>query len=243
MSPRPTKKLQDEWNSKLKKSGFEDIEQDDDHLSQWHSAYFQNRYTEGEFLAKRAYYSLAGQFLYEHPFGSVRIESIWSLHAEGQSARQIGDHYGLHHNRIDILIKALAAKMLDQIIVREGRETDHSFIYTTWIKGLYSDSGWWRSIQKNVFTSFYSLVIKKMLHNPDVSVRVSCLADDPDIILGYSVSEGNRLHFVFIKPDWRGKGLGILKSLIPKAINEVTSMTKAGKKRMLPDWNYQPFYL
>ncbi len=58
------------------------------------------------------------------------------------------------------------------------------------------------------------------------STFVACLKSDPDVILGYSVSEPGVLHWVFVKPDWRR--IGIANDLIPKGIHTVTGFTRVG---------------
>jgi hypothetical protein len=56
---------------------------------------------------------------------------------------------------------------------------------------------------------------------------VACLKDDADTILGYSVIEGKRLHWVFVKRVWRKIGIGA--SLVPPFIDSVSHLTEIGK--------------
>lgn len=94
------KKLQDKWYKKLEKSGFEDIEQADGNLKQWHSQYFITRHTtfEGKsswnkkkkldatwFTSQEEYYQLAGAFLHDHEFSSKTEKLIWEMHSNGMS--------------------------------------------------------------------------------------------------------------------------------------------------------------
>ena len=52
--------------------------------------------------------------------------------------------------------------------------------------------------------------IAKAIKRPGTEVRVACLADDPDMLLGWSVLHGTHLEFVYVKFDYRGKGIGKL---------------------------------
>lgn len=85
------KDLQSKWYSKLKKSGFDDIEVGEKRLrfvgSSWHSEY--RRYNKDKIEAKENYYRLAGQFTYDNVFKDELEKHIWRLHAEGFSIREI----------------------------------------------------------------------------------------------------------------------------------------------------------
>lgn len=70
---------------KLEEEGFEDAEKDEKYLKEWHSHYFQARYSPDTFEAKRAYFSTAEKFLQN----LKTWECIWSLHTEGLSYREI----------------------------------------------------------------------------------------------------------------------------------------------------------
>lgn len=84
--------LKSEWDKKLKDSGFKDIEHPDGRLELWTTEFFRNRLNKfgAAFQeSKQEYYRLAGQFLYDHPFADDLERSIWELHSEGLSIRDI----------------------------------------------------------------------------------------------------------------------------------------------------------
>jgi hypothetical protein len=100
--PKSLEKLTAKWYKKLADEGFDDIEQDEDNLKQWHSIYFIARHTNFvgkssakevagnhgklsavQFESQQEYYQLAGAFLYEHKFKNDREKLIWELHASG----------------------------------------------------------------------------------------------------------------------------------------------------------------
>lgn len=87
---KPNKKLLDTWDKKLAKAGFVDAEaRGTGLLKRWDSAYYQNRYTPMEFLAKERYYSLARQHLEEGYFENGTHKLIWQLHTDGLTYREI----------------------------------------------------------------------------------------------------------------------------------------------------------
>ncbi len=85
------KKLQKQWYSKLKDDGFQDIEQDEDNLIQWHSKLFVKTRRDIVTDSKEEYYRLAGHFLYDFKFKTRLEKTIWKYHAEGMSIQKITD--------------------------------------------------------------------------------------------------------------------------------------------------------
>jgi hypothetical protein len=82
-------KLKREWDQKLAKSGFNDIETPSGNLQRFDSKYFKANYDPADFKASERYYQLAGQTLHEYPFSSRKDFFIWRMHAEGRSAHEI----------------------------------------------------------------------------------------------------------------------------------------------------------
>jgi len=87
--------LQKTWYKKLAKEGFKDIERTDDvgkasgMLKNDVIKHVIQTYTPEKFAIKEEYYRLAAQFLYEHKFKSDKDRTIWRLHSEGVSVRDI----------------------------------------------------------------------------------------------------------------------------------------------------------
>lgn len=90
-SPFKTKEfleLNKKWQKKLKKSGFEDIEQDENSLKSWSMIFLLN-YEPITWKAKEDYYRLAAQMLQDYKFSSKTEKFIWEEHAKGTSIRSI----------------------------------------------------------------------------------------------------------------------------------------------------------
>lgn len=90
---------------------------------------------------------------------------------------------------------------------------------------------------------YYHKVLERFLDNPKVKITVACLKDDPQVILGYSVTREVKgqvvLDWVFTKKAWRNIGIG--KSLVPSNLQVVTHMTKTGKGIKPSNVIYNPF--
>lgn len=76
------------WYKKLAKSGFEDIETDEQHLKVW-SSKFARKTSLDSWQAKASYYTMATNFLNDYPFETPRERIIWEYHANGLSVRDI----------------------------------------------------------------------------------------------------------------------------------------------------------
>jgi ribosomal protein S18 acetylase RimI-like enzyme len=115
----------------------------------------------------------------------------------------------------------------NKAVLREVRNgSDHAFLYSTWRNAL------WFAEKRDPKDAdqFYkdaSEKITAILKNPEALVKIACLADDPDMLLGWTVSHGTHLKFVYVKIDYRGKGIGRLLTKGFKTFDE--PQTKIGK--------------
>lgn len=131
----------------------------------------------------------------------------------------------------------------DLIAIREYRPDDEAFIFSTWLRGLKFGNDWFELIESAAYYKSYHAVIEAILKSPEVLIRVACLREDPEVILGYSVASGHRLHWVQVKDRWRK--IGIAKSLVPQEVTIVTHLTKVGRSILSkhPEVRFNPFDL
>lgn len=105
-------------------------------------------------------------------------------------------------------------------------ETDEACVYSTWRNASYY--GMPARNSKTNGKEFFrkqTALIRDILKN--AYVRVACLKDDPMTIIGYSVTTDKHLDFIYVKVEYRNKGIGRL--LMPKNIQTVTNrLTKIG---------------
>ncbi len=125
--------------------------------------------------------------------------------------------------------------------IRDAKPEDKNFIMATFLKGLYYGDSWFSLIDKSAFMGNYKLVAEALLNR--ANIKIACLKEDPDVILGYSVlsQDYQTIHWVFVKANWRQKG--IARSLLPQYPTTVTHLTKLGKE-LLPKFKtavFNPF--
>jgi hypothetical protein len=127
--------------------------------------------------------------------------------------------------------------------VRDAKELDFPFIYSTWLKGLRFGNDVYGLIEQNSYFTNFHKVIEAILARPDTFIMVACLKDDPDTILGYSVrGADDTLHYVHVKQAFRR--FGIARELTPTKIKRVTHITRAGwaiLKEKYPKAVFDPF--
>lgn len=125
----------------------------------------------------------------------------------------------------------------EQYIIRRATEPDLPLIFTTWLHGLYHGNTWFHEIEKPIFWENYRKVIEVILNYSETNV--ACLAEEPDVVLGYIVYSGPILHWIFTKKAFRK--LGIAKALLPDRITTITHVTDVGRSLRHKDWQYNPF--
>lgn len=102
---------------------------------------------------------------------------------------------------------------------------DSAFVFASWRNSIWFDEP--RDESSDKFFAMQSKYIKRLLAKPDSRVFIACLSDDPSFIVGYSVISGSNLQWVYVKKDYRKKGIA---KLITKNFTTVAKPpTKIGK--------------
>lgn len=129
-------------------------------------------------------------------------------------------------------------------LIRDMKEEDKNLIFSTWLKGLYYGDSWFSQIPKNIFMNSYKQVIIRAMTDPAISIRVACLKDDLDVVIGYSVlsKDGKAIVWCFVKSPWRKQGIG--RALLPQSPQYATLLTTLGKEliKKVPGLVFNPFY-
>ncbi len=111
-----------------------------------------------------------------------------------------------------------------KVDVREPAPEDINFMLSTMLKGLYYGSKFWAEVDQEAFFSNYEPFIKQLMLKCDI--KIACLDDDKDVILGWSMFKESVLHFLFVKKSYRNVGVG--KLLYPNGITCVSHITDQG---------------
>lgn len=136
----------------------------------------------------------------------------------------------------------------DLYFIRDYEElTDKNFILATWLRNLYYGSSFYSKIPQDVFMGAYHAVLQRFM-SEDPIIKVACLQEDPEVILGYCVyrkaGDGAVLDYIFVKKAWRKIGIG--KALLPENVKAVTHLTKQAEAMLtdkLPGVHFNPFLI
>lgn len=127
--------------------------------------------------------------------------------------------------------------------IRDYRPSDKAFVMSTFLRGLYYGDSWFSGIPKDIFMENYHAIAEVLLTKS--LMKIACLCEDPDVILGYSMlsKDMSIIHFVFVKSAFRKQG--IARSLIPKHPDSVSHLTQLGRSVLhkIPNCVFNPFNL
>lgn len=127
--------------------------------------------------------------------------------------------------------------------IRDYVQSDKALVLATFLRGLYYGDSWYSQIPKDIFMNNYKLIANAIVNSPNTTIKIACLPDEPDVILGYSIlsSDYQTIHWVYVKSAWRLKGIG--RSLVPQHPSYVSHLTTLGKTLLhkLPKTVFNPF--
>lgn len=115
-------------------------------------------------------------------------------------------------------------------------------IYSDFMRSLRYGNAWYKLIDPSAYYPVYRAVIDQLLARRNAQVRLACLSDDLDTCLGWSLTEGDCLHYVFVKLHQRRQGIGA--ALVPDPVQRVSHLTKIGqaiREKHLPQVIFNPF--
>lgn len=139
-------------------------------------------------------------------------------------------------------LQEMSAYSVNVHLGRELPEKYQALIFSRWLRSLRHGNVFFKLIDSDTYYNQYHIYIEAFLRRPYAIVRIAALKDDDDIVLGFSVSERNILHYIHVHSDYRRNG--IAKALVPFEVDTITHLTKIGHsiwKSKLPHAIFNPF--
>jgi GNAT superfamily N-acetyltransferase len=93
-----------------------------------------------------------------------------------------------------------------QYIIIDGNDGAKNLIYATWLRSYEASSLAAKHVPRDLFFAEHHLVIDRVFSGQP-TVKLAVLPDEPDVVLGWSVSEPGVVHYVYVKPAFRRHGL------------------------------------
>lgn len=123
---------------------------------------------------------------------------------------------------------------------------DTEFLYHNWIQS-YEQSLIGKIVPKSVYYPYQRKLIDTLLAQSDTEVRIACLPDEPNAILGFSVLQEDTVHYVYVKPHWRSKRIGqALLCLLPPDFHYTHLPPREIdliRKKVYPESKYNPYLI
>lgn len=101
---------------------------------------------------------------------------------------------------------------------------------------------WFSDIDRGAYFEAYGPFVDTLIMRS--TLRLALLKEDPDACLGFSLSEGTTLHYVFVKTGIAARKQGIGTMLLPPGIEKFTHLTRMGRviwKKKYPHLKFNPF--
>jgi hypothetical protein len=111
-----------------------------------------------------------------------------------------------------------------------------------WRKSLRRWNDFFRLIDGKTFFDAYNPYLVALLNRPHAVVRLAVLTDDLHNCLGFSVSEPDVLHYVWVRPS--AQGIGVMTALIQFPFSTITHLTRHGMQvwnKKFPHVKFNPF--
>jgi GNAT superfamily N-acetyltransferase len=138
----------------------------------------------------------------------------------------------------------VSSGLLDQLELREMRETDRHFVLSSWVRSFASKSSDARDYEgpaRGLFSADYAPVVRALVARS--TILVACLKDEPDTVIGWLAVEGDALHYALVKPRWRRLGVAawMLKDYAALAVVTTHRTSDALKCPIPAGWIYRRF--
>ncbi len=129
----------------------------------------------------------------------------------------------------------------DDLILRPADEDDRDYVLKTWLRTNGHGSNAAQNIGKISWGEHRALILTILAR---AAVLIAAWAGDPTTIIGFSVTEAGKVHFVYVRKDfWRG---GIAKRLLGSMLRQenvvYTHKTRMCEQLPIPKtWTFNPY--
>jgi hypothetical protein len=105
-------------------------------------------------------------------------------------------------------------------------ENYKALVYSKWMRSLRYGNSYFKLTSSDEYFAAYNRFIEGLLLSEGSKVRLAVLTNDPDVVLGFSVSRPDVLDYVHVQKDQRKQG--IATSLTNFPFTFITHLTQDG---------------
>jgi len=124
-------------------------------------------------------------------------------------------------------------------LAKELPQEFHRVIVGPFLSTLRYGNEMFKLIEQDSYYKTYPVYIEHLLIRPQSQIRIAMLSDKT--VLGWSLSENETLHYVWVKKEVRRQGIG--KALLPKKFSKISHVTNIGLSiwPKYPEVKFDPF--
>ena len=97
---------------------------------------------------------------------------------------------------------------MSDFLVIDGDEGARNLAYATWLRSYEANSLAAKHVPRDLFFAEHHRILDSIFARGP-TFRVAVVPEERDVVLGWSVSEGNTLHYVYVKPAFRRHGIAL----------------------------------
>lgn len=121
-------------------------------------------------------------------------------------------------------------------------ERYHPVIFSNFLRTLRRGNKYFQLIEPDAYFKAYHSYIETILLRSSAIVKLAVLSDNHDVVLGWSLAETKKLHYVYVGGPLRR--LGIASSLLNEPFSEFTHITNVALiiwPKKYPTATFNPF--
>lgn len=131
------------------------------------------------------------------------------------------------------------------VISFQGDQLKPSFqalVYSRFLKSLRYGNDYFRLIESKPYFDVYHAYLATILTRENTRVKFAVLSENHDNVLGFSITEPNKLHYCHVQKDYRRQG--VAKALCSEPFHVITHLTNVGASiwnNKFPKVQFNPF--
>lgn len=117
-----------------------------------------------------------------------------------------------------------------------------NLVRSRWVRSYKRDNDYMKIVHPPGYYFAYNNYVALIMNREKTVIRIAALDEDDDVVLGFSIVEGNVLHYIHVPKSYRRQHIGTM--LVPEGIEWFTHLTRIGMRiwsTKAPKARFNPF--
>lgn len=88
----------------------------------------------------------------------------------------------------------------------DGLHDARSLVYATWLRSYQAASPQTKHIPREIYFREHHKVLDRIFARAP-TIKLATMPDDSNVVFGWAVTEGDVVHYCYVKPDFRRYGI------------------------------------